>query len=278
MTERTPCPQPRRAAPTLAAILGVALPASQAFADPIVSDFEDVTTPAPVPTELGPEQYFFPRETTTFRSGAAVFGHTYFPSFDGSSEWTYSNVTDTTTPGFTNQYAAFTGTGANGSPNYAIANALSPAQVTLVDEATVLGGYVTNTTYTALTMQTGDAFSKAFGGASGDDPDYLLLTVTGFDAGGTQTGAVDFFLADYRFADNSNDYIVDRWTWVDLTPLGEVASLAFSMSGSDTGDFGLNTPAYFALDDLTVVPIPAPVWLLASTLAALGITRRRSAA
>ena len=61
---------------------------------------------------------------------------------------------------------------------------------------------------------------------------------------------MDVYLADYRFADNSLDYILDTWTFVDLKPLGEVATLEFALSSSDTGDFGMNTPAYFCLDTL----------------------------
>jgi hypothetical protein len=37
-------------------------------------------------------------------------------------------------------------------------------------------------TYAALSMRDGDGFAKQFGGASGDDPDYFLLTITGRDA------------------------------------------------------------------------------------------------
>lgn len=265
----------RLAAMTLAgASVTMSAPAATAA---LVSGFETVTTPAAVSTTLAPERFFFPEQTTTFTSGAASFNHTYFPSFGGSGAWTYSNVTDTTTPGFTNQYAAFTGVGVNGSPNYGIANAVSPVEVMLRNDAVVEGAYFTNTTYAALAMQNGDSFAKTFGGQTGDDPDFFLLTIEGLDAGGNVTGAVDFYLADYRFEDNANDYIVDDWTFVDLTSLGVVSALGFSLSGSDTGSFGLNTPAYFAIDDLTVVPVPAGVWLFAPAAAALGAVRRQRA-
>jgi hypothetical protein len=61
---------------------------------------------------------------------------------------------------------------------------------------------------------------------------------------------VDFYLADYRFTDNSEDYIVDEWTWVDLSSLGAVDSLSFTLTSSDVGQFGMNTPAYFCMDNV----------------------------
>jgi hypothetical protein len=71
---------------------------------------------------------------------------------------------------------------------------------------------------------------------------------------------VEFFLADYRFADNGLDYIVDSWEYVELASLGVVKSLEFGLSSSDAGALGMNTPGYFALD--TVVPEPGSVLLL----------------
>jgi hypothetical protein len=110
-------------------------------------------------------------------------------------------------------------------------------------------------------MLNGDAYAKKFGGVSGDEEDWFLLTITGKDAGGTEVGSVEFYLADYRFADNGQDYIVNTWEYVDLMGLGVVESLEFSLSSSDMGSYGMNTPAYFALD--MVVPEPGTLVLLA---------------
>ena len=86
----------------------------------------------------------------------------------------------------------------------------------------MLSAQVTNTTYAWDSMLNGDGFAKQFGGASGDDPDFLQLVITGYDALGVATGSVDFLLADYRFADNAQDYILTDWTPVDLSSLGAV--------------------------------------------------------
>ena len=117
--------------------------------------------------------------------------------------------------------------------------------------ATVVeGAWLTNTTYAALSMRDGDAFAKQFGGPSGADPDWFLVTITGYDGDESPRGTVDFYLADFRFEDSVEDYIVDQWTWVDLVGLGPVSAIDFALSSSDNGDFGMNTPAYFALDGL----------------------------
>jgi len=128
-------------------------------------------------------------------------------------------------------------------------------------------------------MRDGDGFAKKFGGATGSDPDFLRLTITGQDGGGATTGTVDFFLADFRFADAAQDTIVRDWTFVDLSSLGAVASLGFALASTDNGAFGMNTPAYFAMDNLTVAAIPEPstAWLLAGGIGIVGLALRRRA-
>ncbi len=247
--------------------------ASPVPASSLVAGFEELA--------LAPSSYFFPKTSTTFASGPATFNHT-FTDFGGECchvDWVYSNMTDTTTGDFTNQHSAVTGGGANGSSNYAIANFGTPV-VTFSSAVILQGAYFTNTTFAALTMINGDAFgfSKKFGGASGNDADYFSLSIIGKDAGGATTGSIDFMLADYRFADNSQDYVVTDWRWVDLSALGSVSSLQFALASSDTGAFGINTPAYFALDSLTVaapVPEPGQMALLLAGLAMVGVALRR---
>ena len=114
------------------------------------------------------------------------------------------------------------------------------------------GFYVTNSTYAALSIENGDSFAKKFGGATGDDPDWFKLSVWGMKSDSSITDTVEFYLADYRFADNTKDYIVKDWRWVDLSSLGTVKELKFSLMSSDVGDYGMNTPSYFCMDNLTI--------------------------
>lgn len=133
---------------------------------------------------------------------------------------------------------------------------------------------ITNTTYAALAMRDGDGFSKRFGGTDGTDPDFFLLTILGETSGGTVTGSVDYYLADFRAEDSAADFIRSNWSRVDLTPLGtKVSTLRFQLSSSDNGEFGMNTPAYFALDNLVAVPEPDSMLLLLMGL--LGCLGRR---
>ena len=58
---------------------------------------------------------------------------------------------------------------------------------------------LTNTTFAALSMRDGDAFAKQFGGVSGDDPDWFLLTIDGLDAGGASVGSGRFLSRGLSF-------------------------------------------------------------------------------
>ena len=227
---------------------------------------------------LSPDSFFQagPGVSTTFASAGMTFPHNQ-PSFDGSTyaQFTYSNRTDTTTGGFTNDASAITGSG-DGDANYGVGFISTDfsgdfSTIPLTADFTWPGGArpqsmrVTNTTYSALSMLNGDTFAKKFGGVSGNDEDFFKLSIEGLDDHAQVTGSVEFFLADFRFVDNSSDFIVTDWTTVDLTPLGSsVRSLRFGLASSDTGSFGMNTPAYFAFDEL-VYTIPEPsIGLLAS--------------
>jgi hypothetical protein len=217
-----------------------------------VVDFEDLTLP--------PESFYNGSDGAGgFTSREAFFNNSYNPEFDSWFGWSYSNTTDTTTPGFTNQYSAYTGGGVNGSSNYAVgyvnfSGTTFPgiSYIDLPKGKSAKSARITNTTYAALSMLNGDQFAKKFGGASGDDPDFFLLTITGLDASNQAVGSVDFYLADYRSPDNSLDYIVDTWESVDLSGLEGATRLSFAVTSSDIGQFGLNTPAYVALDNLVL--------------------------
>ncbi len=197
-----------------------------------------------------------------FESYGTQFNNLY-TEFGGGccwNGWSYSQTTDTTTPGVENQYSSYAGSGAGGSAKYGVAFSGFDAgggiipEITLPAVAEPTSVKVTNTTYAALSMKFGDGFAKKFGGASGDDPDWFLLRVEGRDVSDAVVGEVPFYLADYRFADSNEDYILDEWTDLDLTPLSGlgVRKLAFRLTSSDEGFFGMNTPAYVAIDNLVL--------------------------
>jgi hypothetical protein len=218
-----------------------------------VSDFQDLT--------LEENSYWNGSdESGEFTTGLLNFPNTYNTQYAYWGGWAYSNVNDTKTEGYMNQYAAITGYGvdtiASEGKNYGQAYVGGTNKVFFTDTLAhnVEGFFVTNATYTALSMQNGDAYAKAFGGETGNDPDYFKLMVWGFADGENTADTVEFFLADYRFEDNNEDYIVKTWQWIDLTVLGAVDSLGFGLASSDMGDWGMNTPAYLSVDNFYVGP------------------------
>jgi len=99
-------------------------------------------------------------------------------------------------------------------------------------------------------MKNGDAYAKKFGGESGNDPDWLLLAIEGFNSEGISTGKVEVNLADFTYSINTNEYILNTWKWVNLQKLGRISKLEFSLRSTDNGNWGMNTPGYFCIDNL----------------------------
>jgi hypothetical protein len=63
---------------------------------------------------------------------------------------------------------------------------------------------------------------------------------------------VIYRLADYTDEDSTKWYVNTEWAMVDLTSLGKVYGLAFTVVSTDQGMYGTNTATYFALDGLTI--------------------------
>ena len=237
-----------------------------------VVGFEDLT--------LSPNTYWNGSNGAgSFTSGGVTFPNSYNATYGSWSGFAYSNVQDSTTEGWGNQYAARPGTGYNGSANYAIGYQpyVGNFEISLGGASNFVGRglQVANTTYVALDMQNGSGFSKKFGGANGTDADWLRLTVRGL-LGSSETGAVDFYLADFRFANSADDYILSSWAFIDLTALGTVDKLRFALTSSDTGAYGMNTPGYVALDSIGSVPEPScSILLLIAALSFAAVRRAR---
>ena len=188
---------------------------------------------------------------TGYQSGNAFYPTSFSDGF-WLGGWAISTMRDDTTAGFENLYSAKTASGVN-SFSYAVGQ--QNAIIKLDDAANgqiVNGFYITNTTYAHGVIRDGNQFSKKFGGESGDDPDFFRLDIQKYSNGELAPQVVEFYLADYRFEENSEDYIVDDWQWVDLTSLGNVDSLHFTLNSTDIGDFGINTPLFFSIDNFEI--------------------------
>lgn len=205
------------------------------------ADFENLNLP--------PESFLNGSDLSGgFADGDVFLPNDFNTEFSSWSGWSITNLTDNTTAGFSNQYSAIAGGGFE-SETYATTYVSSESIVRLQGGASQEGVYVTNSTYAYFSMLDGDAFAKKFGGLTGNDPDFFLLTIGAYQDGELTGAEVEFYLADFTFADNSQDYIVDEWTYVDLSTLGAADSLSFTLTSSDVGEFGMNTPAYFCIDD-----------------------------
>lgn len=184
-----------------------------------------------------------------FKSGGFIFQNSYNAEWESWSGFAASSETDTETRGWTNQYSSITGGGAIGTQSYAVAFPAGYSEIEF-GKSIVSGFYITNSAYAFWSMKEGDDYAKKFGGVTGDDPDWFKVTIAGIAESGDTTSTIDYYLADFRFKDNSEDYIVEEWEWVDLSSLGEISKIRFSLSSSDMGDWGMNTPGYFCLDQL----------------------------
>jgi hypothetical protein len=224
----------------------------------VVSDFETFS--------LSPGSYFQDTTNAPFSTLNAAFRH-HNSKFGNIWYWTggfaYTNVSDSSNGTFTNLYGVKALKGYNGSNNFVIAQDRGVIQLASAQN-TVDGFYVTNTTFAYKMILLGDTangFSRKFGDttgtgsgttiAQGGYPDFFKITIKGFKNGQMSSDSVEFYLADYRFQNNTLDYVIDTWQWVNTTSLGEVDSLKFWMYSSDVGQFGINTPLFFALDNFT---------------------------
>lgn len=190
-----------------------------------------------------------------FDDGLAHFPYYYDTSYGGfwSSGFAYTNMTDTTTGTYIDPYSAKAGSGYNGSAEYLSVNG-ADTKIYLRGAAIgnpLLGFYITNTTYAYNSMRGGDGFAKKFGGSTGNDPDWFKVTMHGYHNGVKNADSVEIYLADFTSPDNSKDYILKTWQWVSLLPLGNVDSISLHLSSSDTGMFGMNTPAFYNIDNFT---------------------------
>ena len=243
-------------------------------------DFEDLTLPGQGFTYGGPGTAAdYVPESVLLASESAGF-RTTITRYSPDEYWSgfaFSNRGDTTTAGFTNQYSSFAGGGAGGGGNFAIAywQSYDPAPLIVLPPGTKpVSLQLVNTTYTALTMRDGDVhnFSEGEYGPG----DFLSVTFSGHSAAdgtGAVTGSATFLLADFQ---NGNQTIIGSWTPLSLAALGDARSISIGFESSDLGPFGINTPTYVAIDNLTVTAVPEPsVWTLLAGGAVAWISCRR---
>ncbi len=128
----------------------------------------------------------------------------------------------------------------NGSANFAVV--YCDAFVSFSDGVArvIKSMEVSPTTYQLGVSKYGDGSSKALT----EKGDVLTVTITGF-SGELQVGSVSFDLA-------KDGEFLTSWKKIDLSKLGKVTKLGFTMDGSDRSDWGVKQPKYFAFDNVEV--------------------------
>ena len=198
--------------------------------------------------------------------GDMTFSHNYFANWNTWNGFVASRNSDTADYSDGNwldhQFTAITGGGISGfGTPYMVAYwnssevlddaiTVKPScSVTYGSEGTTfhpLSAFVTNTTYAYYAMAEGTAWSKKFG-----QGDYLKLQAYGITAHDEISGPVEILLADYK---SNFDMPANEWVFINLEPLGMVKEVFFRLESSDTEQWGMNTPAYFAIDRLSIMP------------------------
>lgn len=142
------------------------------------------------------------------------------------------------------------GGGNNGSDGFAIVvgnydsttNSEVSAEMYFADgnARKILSCYVNATTYFLNIVKNGNPFSPALG-----KDDEIVISATGYDASGRETATVEMPFA-------RKGVYVNRWTAWDLSPLGKVVRVKFNVTGGPATEWGMTTPKYFAIDDITI--------------------------
>ncbi len=155
--------------------------------------------------------------------------------------WAFSNNTQTEYQSdYSHQYAS--PTGAYSGSKFAIyyhsvsVGSLYTPDIKFNSTVAPKSLMLNNSTTTVCYVKGEDSFSQW------SNEDKTTLTITGY-RGTTSTGNVEVIIAE------GSTYISD-WTKVDLTPLGEVNRIELKITSTDTGDWGMNAPAYICIDDI----------------------------
>lgn len=223
------------------------------FSQNVTFDFENLSMP-----------------DTGFWNGAdsSVYNHFYgneYLHFENNYEsqyfWSgfaFSNWGDTLSNDYSNQWSVYSQAAHSGSVfglAYIKFDWQAPfthtfAQIIFQSKVKLDSLFLTNSTYTALTIKNGSSYSNPFSTANQDYYKIVMYFINGNDTIDT----LEHFLADYRTIDS---VVVKNWQKVDLTAVDSVTKIAFDAKTTDIGTYGPNTPLYFCIDDIYFNPSPS---------------------
>lgn len=214
---------------------------------------------------LAPDTFYQDVNGTDFSVNEVTFRYDWASWGSWGGGTAYTNKKDTiftassTPPYYANLYSSIVGSAFSGTNYAAVQNG---AIITFSNNTTsLLGFYISNSTYAWKSMKNGDQFARKFGDTTGtgsgnsipqgEYPDWCKIIVRGFQNGAMLNDSVEFYLADYRPAGTASDYVIKNWQYVNCASLGQVDSVRIDMKSSDTGAWGMNTPGYFTIDNFT---------------------------
>lgn len=123
-------------------------------------------------------------------------------------------------------------------------------EVTFADEEPhkVLGTFVCNHPWPYYGNINGDGFARPFD----QEGDCFKLIAHAYNEYGEEMGeTVELVLAEYADGELRQS---DQWQWMDLTPLGSVTRIYFTMETTDEDPlYGPNTAVYFCLDKMQIL-------------------------
>jgi hypothetical protein len=209
-----------------------------------VADFENFNT--------APNTAYSSTTSAAWQTANAVFPYQWNSTFGiWEGGFSYTNKYDSSGASFSNLHGVKAYKGYNNSSVYTVGQDRGTIRLKApFNQAD--GFYITNTTFAYKAVRNGNSFARKFGDTTGTGsgttipqgsyPDWFKITVKGYFGGNMKNDSVEYYLADY---------VIDSWQWVNTTALGQVDSIRFFMYSSDVGQWGINTPLFFAIDNFT---------------------------
>jgi hypothetical protein len=184
-----------------------------------------------------------------FTSGNSVFLNEYNKTYDSWTGFAYSNKTNTTIEELNpNNYSSLmydvaAGKGADESKNFALVfdNATFDCPADENGLFRIESLMLTNNTLNTYILKNGFGATMPFG-----DGDWFKVIITGYN-NNIAKASVEYYLADFR---GGKTFISRDWVKVDVSLLGEVDKVSFTFESSDTGQWGMNTPAFVCVDNI----------------------------
>ena len=114
----------------------------------------------------------------------------------------------------------------------------------------LVGLWICNSSYTYGVIKHGNKFGK-YGEATSLEKakGYFQVIMECWDVNGARVARSTRMLADYSGANRVD--LDSTWSYWPINAEG-VKTVTFNFEGSDAGDYGLNTPAYLCIDDITL--------------------------